>query len=63
MEMEKGKEIRGKANNWKIVCKVATGEGGSSNKNIDEFVFFYHLVCIVQVILGDVQTDLAQSMY
>ncbi|OAY32932.1 UDP-glycosyltransferase 74G1 [Manihot esculenta] len=38
MEGQKGKEIREKAKNWMILAKEAISEGGSSDKNIDEFV-------------------------
>lgn len=38
MEGEKGKEIRDNARKWKKLSKEAIDEGGTSDKNIDEFV-------------------------
>ncbi|KAG8642058.1 mogroside IE synthase-like [Manihot esculenta] len=38
MEGEKAKEIRDNARNWKRLSKEAIDEGGTSDKNIDEFV-------------------------
>ncbi|KAJ4957598.1 hypothetical protein NE237_024709 [Protea cynaroides] len=38
MEGEKGKEIKNNAVKWKQLAKEAVDEGGSSNKNIEEFV-------------------------
>ncbi|KAH7864072.1 hypothetical protein Vadar_025386 [Vaccinium darrowii] len=38
MEGERGNEIRKNAMKWRELAKEAVGEGGSSDKNIDEFV-------------------------
>eukprot|EP00258_Populus_trichocarpa_P011598 XP_002320558.1 UDP-glycosyltransferase 74G1 [Populus trichocarpa] len=38
LEGEKGKEIKRNASKWKELAKEAVEEGGSSDKNIDEFV-------------------------
>jgi pathogen-inducible salicylic acid glucosyltransferase len=38
MEGEKGKEIKKNAFKWRKLAKEAVDEGGSSDKNIDEFV-------------------------
>jgi len=38
MEEEKGKLIRENANKWKEMARNAVDEGGSSDKNIEEFV-------------------------
>lgn len=38
MEGERSKEIRRNAAKWKELAREAVGEGGSSDKNIDEFV-------------------------
>ncbi|XP_057957041.1 mogroside IE synthase-like [Malania oleifera] len=38
MEGERGNEIRKNAHRWKELAKEAVDEGGSSNKNIEEFV-------------------------
>ncbi|MCL7040742.1 hypothetical protein MKW94_009562 [Papaver nudicaule] len=38
MEGDKGKEMRRNASKWKALAKVAMDEGGSSDKNIEEFV-------------------------
>lgn len=38
MEGEKGKEIKRNARKWKELAKEAVDKGGSSDKNIDEFV-------------------------
>ena len=38
MEGETGKELKRNAVKWKELAKVAMDEGGSSDKNIDEFV-------------------------
>ncbi|KAJ7961724.1 Glycosyltransferase [Quillaja saponaria] len=38
MENDKGKEIKRNANKWKTVAREAVDEGGSSDKNIAEFV-------------------------
>ncbi|KAL5798240.1 hypothetical protein ACOSQ2_003060 [Xanthoceras sorbifolium] len=38
MEGEKGKEIKENTKKWKNLAKEAIDEGGSSDKNIDEFV-------------------------
>ncbi|KAJ0094018.1 hypothetical protein Patl1_26089 [Pistacia atlantica] len=38
LEGEKGKEIKKNAAKWKKLARKAMGEGGSSDKNIDEFV-------------------------
>ncbi|CAL2280009.1 unnamed protein product [Prunus armeniaca] len=38
LEGERGKEIRKNALKWKALAKSAVDEGGSSDKNIDEFI-------------------------
>lgn len=38
MEGERGKEIRKNATKWREVTKKAMDEGGSSDRNINEFV-------------------------
>ncbi|XP_030521769.2 mogroside IE synthase-like [Rhodamnia argentea] len=38
MEGERGKEMRENAGKWKRIAGEAAGEGGSSDRNIDEFV-------------------------
>ncbi|EOY01365.1 hypothetical protein QUC31_013821 [Theobroma cacao] len=38
MEGERGKQVKENANKWKNLARDATDEGGSSDKNIDEFV-------------------------
>ncbi|KAM3266641.1 hypothetical protein P3L10_003636 [Capsicum annuum] len=38
MEEEKGKVIRENAKKWKALARNAVDEGGSSDKNIEEFV-------------------------
>ena len=38
MEGERGKEIVTNAYKWKILAKEAVDQGGSSDKNIEEFV-------------------------
>ncbi|BFG42558.1 hypothetical protein CerSpe_288320 [Prunus speciosa] len=38
LEGERGKEIRKNASKWKELAKNAVDEGGSSDKNIDEFI-------------------------
>ncbi|PON65922.1 UDP-glucuronosyl/UDP-glucosyltransferase [Trema orientale] len=38
MEGEKGKEIKKNATKWRNLAMEAVGQGGSSDKNIDEFV-------------------------
>ncbi|KAJ9176704.1 hypothetical protein P3X46_011987 [Hevea brasiliensis] len=38
MEGDKGKEIKENANRWKNLATEAIDEGGSSDKNIDEFI-------------------------
>nr|DAD25161.1 TPA_asm: hypothetical protein HUJ06_026625 [Nelumbo nucifera] len=38
MEGEKGKQIRKNAIKWKDLAREAVGGGGSSDKNIDEFI-------------------------
>lgn len=38
MEGEKGKEMKRNTERWKELAKEAMGEGGSSDKNIEEFV-------------------------
>ncbi|XP_034228297.1 UDP-glycosyltransferase 74E2-like [Prunus dulcis] len=38
LDGERGKEIRKNASNWKALAKSAVDEGGSSDKNIDEFI-------------------------
>lgn len=43
MEGERGEEIRRNCEKWKNLAKLAVDEGGSSDKNIDEFV--QKLVC------------------
>ncbi|KAF6144577.1 hypothetical protein GIB67_006069 [Kingdonia uniflora] len=37
-EGERGKEMRRNAENWKVLAKQAVDEGGSSDKNIQDFV-------------------------
>ncbi|CAI0459492.1 unnamed protein product [Linum tenue] len=38
MEGKKGEEMKSNAKKWKRVMEEAVSEGGSSNKNINEFV-------------------------
>ncbi|KAL6271051.1 hypothetical protein ACE6H2_027962 [Prunus campanulata] len=38
LDGERGKEIRKNASKWKALAKNAVDEGGSSDKNIDEFI-------------------------
>jgi pathogen-inducible salicylic acid glucosyltransferase len=38
MDTEKGNEIKKYAVNWKSLAKIVVDEGGSSDKNIAEFV-------------------------
>lgn len=38
MEGQKGKEIKENASKWKELAKEAVDEGGSSDRNIKEFV-------------------------
>lgn len=38
MEGEKGKEMKENAKKWKNLAREAIDEGGSSDRNIDEFV-------------------------
>ncbi|KAG7645207.1 putative UDP-glucuronosyl/UDP-glucosyltransferase, UDP-glycosyltransferase family [Arabidopsis thaliana] len=41
MEGEQGKEIRKNAEKWKVLAQEAVSEGGSSDKNINEFVSMF----------------------
>ncbi|KAL6270694.1 hypothetical protein ACE6H2_027605 [Prunus campanulata] len=58
MEGEKGKEIQRNSIKWRDLARKAVCEGGSSDKNIDEFIaklrfspsFWVHLFLMLEAI-------------